>query len=49
MMQRQGELTVEAMCELTDIARSGYYRFLRERTEAVQDGPPASTGAGGEP
>jgi len=25
-MQRQGELTVEAMCELAHVARSSYYR-----------------------
>ncbi len=31
-MQRQGGLSVEAMCDLARVARSGYYRFLRSQT-----------------
>lgn len=30
-MQRQGSLTVEEMCELAGVSRSGYYRHLRLR------------------
>lgn len=30
MMQRQGGLSVEAMCELAHVGRSGYYRYARE-------------------
>ncbi|MBZ5611076.1 MAG: helix-turn-helix domain-containing protein [Acidobacteriia bacterium] len=30
-MQRQGGLSVETMCELARVARSGYYRYLRIR------------------
>ncbi len=30
-MRRQGGLSVEAMCELAHVARSGYYRYLRDR------------------
>jgi hypothetical protein len=31
MMQRASGLTVERMCEVTGMARSGYYRYLRTR------------------
>lgn len=31
MMQRQGGLSVEMMCDLARVARSGYYRYLRVR------------------
>jgi hypothetical protein len=30
-MRRQGGLSVAAMCELAQVARSGYYRYLRDR------------------
>jgi hypothetical protein len=36
-MQRQGGLSVETMCELAQVARSGYYRFLRAQTSASAD------------
>jgi transposase-like protein len=38
MMQRRGGLSVEAMCELARVARSGYYRYLRSRGAAEGDG-----------
>ena len=31
MLQRQGGLSVETMCKLAHVARSGYYRYLRTR------------------
>jgi transposase-like protein len=31
MTNRQGGLSVETMCELARVARSGYYRYLRSR------------------
>jgi transposase-like protein len=31
MMQRRSGLSVEAMCELARVARSGYYRYMRSR------------------
>jgi len=34
MIQRQSGLSVELMCELGRVARSGYYRYLRSRTAA---------------
>jgi transposase-like protein len=37
MMQRRSGLSVEAMCELACVARSGYYRYLRNRGSAVFD------------
>jgi transposase-like protein len=30
-MQGQGSLSIEAMCKVAGVARSGFYRFLRER------------------
>jgi transposase-like protein len=39
MMQRQGGLSVETMCDFAGVARSGYYRYLRARgTEASPNG-----------
>jgi hypothetical protein len=29
-MQRQGGLSVESMCDLARVPRSGYYRYLRK-------------------
>jgi hypothetical protein len=37
MMQRQGGLSVETMCEVAGVARSGYYRYLRARGERPAD------------
>ncbi len=36
-MRRQGGLSVEAMCELAHVARSGYYRYLRDRGGEFQE------------
>lgn len=32
LMQRQGGLSVKTMCELAGVARSSFYRYLRNRT-----------------
>jgi len=32
-MQRQGRLSVETMCNLAHVARSGFYRYLWTRGE----------------
>lgn len=33
MMQRQGGLSVEAMCELARVSRASYYRYVRSHGE----------------
>ncbi len=36
MLQRRGGLSVEAMCELAQVARSGYYRYVINAAGANQ-------------
>ena len=36
-MQLQGSLSVERMCQLAQVSRAGYYRFLRERVPVEED------------
>jgi transposase-like protein len=38
MMQRRNGLSVEAMCDLAGVARSGYYRYLRSRRSSTGTG-----------
>ncbi len=37
MMQRQGGLSVETMCELAGVARSSFYRYLRTQGLPLRD------------
>jgi hypothetical protein len=43
-MQRQGGLSVETMCELAQVARSGYYRYLRTGGQIIEAFPWNGTG-----
>jgi transposase-like protein len=49
MLARQSGLTVEKMCELAGIARSGYYRHVRTRRETLAALPLPETPAGEQP
>jgi len=33
----QGSMSIERMCQLAEVSRAGFYRFLRERTPAEED------------
>jgi hypothetical protein len=41
-MPRQGGLSVEALCELARVARSGYYRYLKTRRGSLAKWPPGT-------
>jgi hypothetical protein len=36
-MPLQGSMSVERMCQLTEVSRAGFYRSLQERTPVEED------------
>ena len=36
-MPLQGSTSIERMCQLAQVSRAGFYRFLQERTPAEED------------
>jgi len=36
-MPLQGSMSVERMCQLTEVSRAGFYRYLQERTPVEED------------
>jgi ACT domain-containing protein len=36
-MPMQGSMSVERMCQLAQVSRAGFYRYLQERTPVEED------------